>query len=430
MHICNCNCNSSYMKFKLTSFLATLLITTTSFAQVPNYVPTTGLVGWWPFNGNANDESGNNNNGTVNGTVLTTDRFGITNKAYSFDGNADFIDCGNNSSVNISGSITISSWILANNFDNDHGIVSKMNTSGVCAYNLVTSSAFSITPLNKLRWDNSCNFLFSNAITSNNWIHVVVTYDNSTLEKNIYLNGLLSASNFSPQSSITLNSDNLFIGAHQPSNDANWSWDGKLDDIGIWNRILTTCEIQNLFTSTSPMNTTTASACDNFIWNGQTYTQSGNYTLPISNCVTESLNLTINSSTSNTINESALDFYTWPVNNQTYSQSGTYTDTITNAAGCDSIVTLNLTMNFTGINELNQSKLVVYPNPTKDNFSISGLDKLGGITSLVLKDLNGKTIKVLDPKATEFKISELKPGVYFLTINAGTIQEVIKINKE
>jgi hypothetical protein len=35
-------------------------------AQVPSYVPTNGLVGWWPFNGNANDESGNGNNGTVN----------------------------------------------------------------------------------------------------------------------------------------------------------------------------------------------------------------------------------------------------------------------------------------------------------------------------------------------------------------------------
>ena len=419
---------------KVIFFLASILIATTSVAQIPNYVPTSGLVGWWPFNGNANDESGNGNNGTVNGAMLTSDRNGNANKAYSFDGNADFINCGNNSSVNISGSITLSSWILANNFNNDHGIISKMNTSGnnsgVCAYNLVTSSAFSIAPLNKLRWDNSCNFLYSDAITINNWIHVVVTFDNTNSEKKIYINGLLSASNFSPQSSITLTSDNLYIGAHQPSNVANWSWDGKLDDIGIWNRVLTTCEIQNLFTSTSPVNTTTASACDNFIWNGQTYTQSGIYTMPISNCVTESLNLTINSSTSNTINESALDSYTWPLNNQTYSQSGTYTDTIPNAAGCDSIVTLNLTMNFTGINELNQSKLIISPNPTNDNFTITGLDQLGNVTAMELKDLNGKTVNVLDPKASEFNISELKPGVYFLTISAGEIQEVVKLLKE
>ena len=41
------------------------------FAQVPSYVPSNGLVGWWPFNGNANDESGNGNNGVVNGATLT-----------------------------------------------------------------------------------------------------------------------------------------------------------------------------------------------------------------------------------------------------------------------------------------------------------------------------------------------------------------------
>ena len=49
-----------------------------------------GLVAYYPFNGNANDESGNGNDGTVNGATLTTDRFGNTDQAYSFDGN-DYI---------------------------------------------------------------------------------------------------------------------------------------------------------------------------------------------------------------------------------------------------------------------------------------------------------------------------------------------------
>jgi hypothetical protein len=66
-------------------------LTVNLWGQVPNYVPTNGLVGFWPFNGNANDESGNGNNGTVNGATLTTDRFGVANRAYSFDGVDDFI---------------------------------------------------------------------------------------------------------------------------------------------------------------------------------------------------------------------------------------------------------------------------------------------------------------------------------------------------
>jgi len=45
-----------------------------------------GLVAFYPFNGNANDESGNLNNGTVNGATLTTDRFGNGNSAYNFNG--------------------------------------------------------------------------------------------------------------------------------------------------------------------------------------------------------------------------------------------------------------------------------------------------------------------------------------------------------
>jgi len=54
-------------------------------------VSSDGLVAYYPFNGNANDESGNNHNGTVNGAILTNDRFGISESAYSFDGTDDYV---------------------------------------------------------------------------------------------------------------------------------------------------------------------------------------------------------------------------------------------------------------------------------------------------------------------------------------------------
>ena len=54
-----------------------------------------GLVGYYPFNGNAHDESGFGYNGVVNGAVLTTDRFGHSNSAYYFDGLNDFIEVAN-----------------------------------------------------------------------------------------------------------------------------------------------------------------------------------------------------------------------------------------------------------------------------------------------------------------------------------------------
>ena len=90
-----------------------LLICSLSFGQVPSYVPTNGLVAWWPFNGNTNDESGNGNNGTNNGATLTQDRFGNANSAYYFSssGCATRIDANLNTS-NINGAVSISIWVL------------------------------------------------------------------------------------------------------------------------------------------------------------------------------------------------------------------------------------------------------------------------------------------------------------------------------
>ena len=61
------------------------LATITMAQTIPSYVPTVGLVGWWPFNGNAYDESSNTNDGTVNGATLTIDRNGIVNSAFDFN---------------------------------------------------------------------------------------------------------------------------------------------------------------------------------------------------------------------------------------------------------------------------------------------------------------------------------------------------------
>ena len=74
------------MKKLLYLFFALLFINQHIVAQVPSYVPTDGLVAYYPFNGNANDESGNGNNGTIDGASLTVDRFSNTNSAFKFDG--------------------------------------------------------------------------------------------------------------------------------------------------------------------------------------------------------------------------------------------------------------------------------------------------------------------------------------------------------
>jgi hypothetical protein len=80
--------------------------------------------------------------------------------------------------------------------------------------------------------------------------------------------------------------------------------------------------------------------------NGQTYSQSGTFTQTIQNAAgcdsVITLNLTIRQNTSSTLTQSSCGSFT--LNGQTYSQSGTFTQTIQNAAGCDSIITLNLSI--------------------------------------------------------------------------------------
>ena len=72
-------------KNSLMTVVAFFAITTITLAQVPTYVPTSGLVGWWPFTGNAIDSSGNGHNGTVTGATLVSDRFGNFSSAYFFN---------------------------------------------------------------------------------------------------------------------------------------------------------------------------------------------------------------------------------------------------------------------------------------------------------------------------------------------------------
>ncbi len=86
---------------KRITLLLLVLISVNVFGQVPSYVPSNGLVGWWPFNGNANDESGNGNDRIVNGAVLTPDRNGISNSAYSFNGSGDYLEGATNATLDV-----------------------------------------------------------------------------------------------------------------------------------------------------------------------------------------------------------------------------------------------------------------------------------------------------------------------------------------
>ena len=103
----------------------------------------------------------------------------------------------------------------------------------------------------------------------------------------------------------------------------------------------------------------------------------------------------------------------------------------TNWQDIDAASSFSLNCSGAGISDINESKtLMLYPNPTNGDFTITGLELLGTVSSLTLNDMNGKVVKVLDTKATKFSMSSIKPGVYFLNILSENKQELLKIVKE
>ncbi|MCF8424245.1 MAG: T9SS type A sorting domain-containing protein [Bacteroidia bacterium] len=240
-------------KSVLLTALAIAGFAVTSLAQtVPNYVPSNGLVGWWPFNGNAIDESVNTNDGTVTGATLTADRFGSVNSAYSFDGVNDYIEVAHNSTFDIP-NVTISAWYNAVSYtDGLQGasrlIASKREISGwgnsfqfgLDQY-ILNNNGFhadwTIGGNNGVYYSNQ-NLLI------NNWYHAVYVHRNDSAF--LYLNGNKVKSK-STSGGLTYNTLPLWFGA-RPNAGNNSSWfSGKLDDIGIWNRALTPNEITGLY---------------------------------------------------------------------------------------------------------------------------------------------------------------------------------------
>jgi uncharacterized protein (TIGR02145 family) len=249
--------NNSFKMKQVYHFLMILFIicfTTNLYSQsVPSYVPTNGLVGWWGFNGNAQDGSGNGNHGTVNGATLTTDRFGNQNAAYNFNGVNNWIQVQDHVSLRPN-HITMSAWFNLANLNGSYSIIAKTNTQNASGEQYILGVDFlsNWKPNFQIKQGSNCQpgynwqrLILNTSYSQNNWYHIVCTYDGTTLK--IFQNGQINSTN------LVLNGviDNCQGGTLNFG--TFWAnccfFDGKLDDIGIWNRALTPQEITNLYTS-------------------------------------------------------------------------------------------------------------------------------------------------------------------------------------
>jgi hypothetical protein len=205
------------------------------------------LVAYYPFNGNAEDESGNQNNGTVFQAQLTQDRNGVSNSAYSFDGVNDYIEVANNSLLNFQNSITVDFWIQVKSFyDREEYPISHGNWENRWKISIKNK---------KIRWtiktDTGIKDLDSETELSLDSVYnVAVTYNGSDME--IYLNGKLDA--FTSFSGLMLQTNiDLMIGQVLPGN-SNYNFKGILDDIRIYDFAISREEVKNLFGTITSIN--------------------------------------------------------------------------------------------------------------------------------------------------------------------------------
>ena len=246
----------------LTQFYTLFFISKTLSAQIPAYLPKSGLVAWYPFNGNANDESGNSLNGKILGAVLTEDRFNKENTAFEFSKDK-LIEIPNTEDKNLY-PLSVSLWYYVDSlWDGDNcALFSKYERASWNGYSIVYGDFRNVDNGNKTEnngFGTESVFLrdFNNRIigyyteppflqekiSSKRWYHLVFTVNENGGK--IYADGkLISTDQWTGQTGKTT---------------SNWLWKIgrvyaetnrlkiKIDDIGVWNRALTEDEVKKLF---------------------------------------------------------------------------------------------------------------------------------------------------------------------------------------
>jgi hypothetical protein len=225
-------------------------------AQVPNYVPTNGLMAWWPFDGNANDLSGGGNNlSTIGSVTYSTDRNGMVNGCALFNSSSEYFSKTNANLPSGNSSRSISIWY------NGTGIIYNTLTGGSCPFmygDLVNGGCYKrfgffngSSTYNTMQFHGKCNPVAYSNLQShlNAWHQIVFTYNGTNKVLSLYQDGVLfNTTTLAAANATTLNELRIGSGLDDQNPVGNISqFDGKIDDIGVWNRVLTQQEITNLY---------------------------------------------------------------------------------------------------------------------------------------------------------------------------------------
>ncbi|MCX6167654.1 MAG: gliding motility-associated C-terminal domain-containing protein [Sphingobacteriales bacterium] len=342
----------------------TLSVDTTGFsANSSTTLPVnlqTGLIAYYPFNGNANDESGNGHNGTLNGGVsLTTDRFGQTNAAYTFNGSDGHISIPSLNNMTYK-PITYSGWVVITSNLLNTGGYNKKVILGRDQINVTTEGAivFANTGTGAgSPMQNQFQYYMGGVPTPDNphsntnlslgtWQHFVYTHDASGTFK-WYINGVLT------NSGTFTNINNANIPFNIGSGDGRDFWDNKIDDIAIYNRALSATEVEQLSSPQPQILWSTGDTTKSITVNP---TATTTYTVTLTDggvSTTDSVTVTVETPLATitpsgstalctggsvTLSANTGASYVWSTGATTQSitvnTAGSYTVTVTNAIGC------------------------------------------------------------------------------------------------
>ena len=205
-------------------------------------IPRSGLIGEWTFSGNPNDTSGSGHNGTVTGATLTTDRHSVANSAYDFNGTSDFIQLlGTFPDIGTT-DFSVSAWFRSGNLTNQGSIIAFKEDFATTGFAITQDTSGTNHIDVRL---NGVQFQLNLATVLDTWYHIVVTSDRDG-NMSAYIDSVFD-------SLVDISSAGTFALTKKPAfgvrNDfpSVSFFDGKIDDIRIYNRILTQIEINQLF---------------------------------------------------------------------------------------------------------------------------------------------------------------------------------------
>jgi hypothetical protein len=211
-------------------------------------VPTSGLVAYYPFSGNANDASSFGNNGVITNATPTIDRFGVSNAAYSFNGTNSIIQAPDAPQLRPK-NLTLSHWAYINNAAPLQAMVGKAYATTNCdAYtSFLIEGRFAGTSCYAIAQDAlPSNYLNTISAPINTWKYVTYQFDDDNNLLKLYIDGLPVAS-FAWNSPLVYDNTPLQIGGERDNGNLTYFFGGKLDDIRLYNRVLSDSEIKALF---------------------------------------------------------------------------------------------------------------------------------------------------------------------------------------